>query len=112
MKQNLIYKILHLFTLLLTVQIAVAAPKEVVADSVQTAISQTLTRIVKRELKGVPVGVNSVVVKGNKVVIDASKNMSLDDVLLLCTSTDMMFSPLLNKDGFNVILPLSGLPDA
>ena len=108
MKQNLIYKILHLFTLLLTVQIAVAAPKEVVADSVQTAISQTLTRIVKRELKGVPVGVNSVVVKGNKVVIDASKNISYypvreDNLLAIYDSVRLCLPKDLQKRDIEII---------
>lgn len=69
--------ILSVFAILLCMATtSYAAPKSIVSESVKTSISQTLTRIVQRELKGVPVKVTSVVMKGGKVRISASVGLS------------------------------------
>ena len=53
-----------------------AAPKSVVSECVKQSIAQTLTRIVQREVKGVPVKVTSVALRGGKVVVNTSVGMS------------------------------------
>ena len=69
-------KIYILALLLLLCVPALAMPKSAITDGVKESISQTLTRIVQREIKGVPVHVTSVVQKGGKVVVNTSVGMS------------------------------------
>lgn len=76
----------------------IAAPRSVVTDQQKTAITQTLTRIVQREIKGVPANVTSVTVKGNKVRIFVSSGLSYypvreDNLKAMCDSV----RPLLPK---------------
>lgn len=76
MKSNIIQK-LYIFLILLSISATVSAEsKRVISEDVKASISQTLTRIVQREIKGVPVTVSSATVKGNKVRIVASVGMS------------------------------------
>lgn len=75
MKSNILHKIILLFMLLTVLNLS-AAPKAIVSEDVKTAVSQTLTRIVQRELKGVPVKVTSITLKGGKVRVATSIGMS------------------------------------
>ena len=76
MKRNFIAKIYILSLLLALPMFVSAAAKGGITDSVKRDISQTLTRIVQREIKGVPVNVNSISQRGSKVVIYTSVGMS------------------------------------
>ena len=102
-------KYITLFTiLLLAATSGVAAPKSIVADSVKTAVAQTLTRIVQREVKGAPVTVSSVVIKGGKVQITASKGLSYypvreDNLAAMCDSVRLSLPKELQKKGVELI---------
>ena len=75
MKKSFVRYIFLIAALLVCVEGA-AAPKNAVSEQVRDEISQTLTRIVQREIKGVPVKINSVTSKGGKVRIYASDGLS------------------------------------
>ena len=75
MKQLLLKISISLLLLNLYVETS-AAPKRVVTEEQKSAISQTLTRILQREVKGATAKVTSVTVKGNKVRITTSVALS------------------------------------
>ena len=98
---------IFLLLLLVATQVA-AAPKQLVADCVKTSIAQTLTRIVQREIKGVPVTVSSVVLKGGKVQITASKGLSYypvreDNLSAMCDSVRLCLPENLQKKPVELI---------
>ena len=101
------YIAIFLLLLLVATQVA-AAPKQLVADCVKTSIAQTLTRIVQREIKGVPVTVSSVVLKGGKVQITASKGLSYypvreDNLSAMCDSVRLCLPENLQKKPVELI---------
>ena len=74
---NMKFAKIYILSLLLLFSTPVwAAPKSVVSECVKQSIAQTLTRIVQREVKGVPVKVTSVALRGGKVVVNTSVGMS------------------------------------
>ena len=75
MNRDFVKKLYILIPLLLLPILVSAAPKSF-ADSTKEAISQTLTRIVQREVKGVPVRVSNISQRSGKVVIYTSVGMS------------------------------------
>ncbi|MBR0336130.1 MAG: xanthan lyase [Alistipes sp.] len=71
--------------------VVAAAPKSIVTEQQKTAISQTLTRIVQREVKGVQVKVTSVAIKGGAVRVVTSVGLSYypvreDNLRAMCDS--------------------------
>ena len=90
MKQLLLKISISLLLLNLCVESS-AAPKRVVTEEQKSAISQTLTRILQREVKGATAKVTSVTVKGNKVRITTSVALSYypvreDNLRAMCDS--------------------------
>ncbi|MBP3424107.1 MAG: xanthan lyase [Alistipes sp.] len=75
MNRIFIKKLYILLLLLFAPSLVVSAPKSI-TDSTKEAISQTLTRIVQREVKGVPVRVANISQRGNKVVVYTTIGMS------------------------------------
>ncbi|MBQ1201369.1 MAG: xanthan lyase, partial [Alistipes sp.] len=89
--KRILLKITIFFLLFFVADRAVAAPKSVVTDEQKTAITQTLTRILQREVKGVPANVTSVTVKGGKVRVVTSAGLSYypvreDNLKAMCDS--------------------------
>ena len=84
---------LYALALLVSAPIATigAAEKAIVPDSVKHSLSQTLTRIVQREIKGVPVVVSNVQLRGSKLKVYTSTGMSYypvreDNLRTICDS--------------------------
>ena len=75
MNRIFIKKLYILLLLLFAPSLVVSASKSI-TDSTKEAISQTLTRIVQREVKGVPVRVANISQRGNKVVVYTTIGMS------------------------------------
>ena len=75
MNVNFVKK-LYISILLLLLPISLLAAPKSIADSTKEAISQTLTRIVQREVKGVPVVVSNISQRAGKVVVYTSVGMS------------------------------------
>ena len=67
---------IFLISVLLLCVSTAAAKKSPVNDQIKQEMSQTLTRIVQREVKGVPVNIQQVTVKGAKMRIYASDGLS------------------------------------
>ena len=82
--------ILYIFALFL-VSAASAAPRSAVSEQTKSEISQTLTRILQREVKGVKANVTSVYLKGGKVRVVTSVGLSYypvreDNLRAMCDS--------------------------
>lgn len=75
MNVNFVKK-LYISILLLLLPVSVLAAPKSITDSTKEAISQTLTRIVQREVKGVPVVVSNISQRAGKVVVYTSVGMS------------------------------------
>lgn len=115
MKSKILHKLILLLMLLCGTNLY-AATKEIVSEDVKTSVSQTLTRIVQRELRGVPVKVTSITLKGGKVRVAASTGLSYypvreDNLQAMCDSVRLCLPQSLQKKDIYFVSDSRNLKD-